>query len=297
MILYGLSGVTGWVLFVGLMITNGAVAARWLIVRRARRLGDATTNSLHLEAARFGRAGALVLVLGLGLFFLRQLIEFRDPFSPWLDEAELLMSTSWGRNWAAAAVGSILALVTFHLACRRPAGWWLATPLVLGLGAFPALTGHASATERFTTLFVLADTMHVWAAGGWIGGLGAVLWLDRSARSSMPDTGLLPVLVAGFSPVAVGSVATLALTGGLASWEHLPSVSALLTTAWSQLLLAKLLAVVVVLALGARNFRVLTPRLGTEEGNDGLRRSALLELAVAQGVLILTALLVRTSPM
>ncbi len=57
----------------------------------------------------------------------------------------------------------------------------------------------------------------------------------------------------------------------------------------------KLVVVAVVLALGTRNFRILTPRLGTGEGAHAMQRSALLELAAAQIVLPVTALLVRTS--
>lgn len=287
------SGLTGWALFAGLVLTTGAVASRWFILR----VPGSEDGRLRADSARLGSAGAAVLTLALGLFFVRQLLEFRDPFSPWTEEASLLMGTPWGRTWVLTFIASVFVFLTFRLAARRPFAWWLVTPLVLGLGAFPALTGHAAAEERWTVLFVLGDTLHVWAAGAWIGGLAVVLWLERTERRDTPDGTLLPALVPAFSPVAVGAVATLVVTGGLASWAHLPSVGALFTSGYGRLLLIKLLCVAGVLALGARNARVLTPRLGTDEGNDAMRRSAVLELVVAQGVLIVTALLVRTSPM
>ena len=55
-------------------------------------------------------------------------------------------------------------------------------------------------------------------------------------------------------------------------------------------------SVAAVLALGGLNFRIFTPRLGTAVGNAAMRRSATVELIVAQVVLVVTALLVRTSP-
>lgn len=290
-----LNGATGWLLFVGLVVMTGAVVARWFIVPTA---SASVEEALEMQGgiARLGTIGSAVLVLGIGLFFVRQLVEFRDPLSPWSEEAALLLRTPWGRTWLKAAFASVAATIAFVLARRARGSWWIATGLTLGLGAFPALTGHASAVERFTGLFVLADATHVWAAGAWIGGLTAVLWLDRTARRRDPGANALSRLVPPFSRIAMIAVASLVATGVLASWEHLPEPQALLTTTWGNLLVAKLVLVAGVLAIGARNFRVLTDRLGSPDGDVAMRRSAVLELAVAQLVLILTALLVRTSP-
>ncbi|MGY8779809.1 MAG: hypothetical protein ACKVIN_17025 [Longimicrobiales bacterium] len=49
------------------------------------------------------------------------------------------------------------------------------------------------------------------------------------------------------------------------------------------------------LALGALNFKVLTPRLGSDEGNKHMRKAAAFELLVAQVMLLVTAILVRMS--
>ena len=51
------------------------------------------------------------------------------------------------------------------------------------------------------------------------------------------------------------------------------------------------------LALGGLNYKVLTPRLGTRQGNEQMRNAGAFELLVAQAVLLVTALLVRMSPM
>jgi len=291
------SGFTGWILFGGLTLVVGATVARWLILPRRSNGEPALDAQLTRETARLGAAGAMVLLLGLLLFFGRQLVEFRDPFSAWSAEGALLLGTPWGHVWLRAVVGAALLIVAFAVARRLPAGWWFATPLALALGTFPAFTGHAAAVDQYTSLLLLADTMHVWAVGGWIGGLAVLLWLEFSMDAEAPRTSLLASMVPAFSPVAVVSVVMLVVTGTLASWVHLDSISMLFTTSWGRLLLAKLGVVLVVLTIGARNFRVLTPILGTVAGDRAMRRSAVAEFVVAQLVLIVTALLVRTSPM
>ena len=61
--------------------------------------------------------------------------------------------------------------------------------------------------------------------------------------------------------------------------------------------MGKLVLVAVVLGLGALNYRRLAPRLGSSAGDRALRRSAAWELVVANLVLVVTAVLVRTSPL
>lgn len=292
-----LNGVTGWVLFGGLTLVVGSTVAHWLILPRRSSRKPQLDAQLSGEAARLGVAGALVLLVGLLLFFVRQLVEFRDPFSAWSAEAALLLGTPWGRVWLRAVIGATLLTLAFRVARHHPVGWWFATPLALALGSFPAFTGHAAAIDRYPILFLLADTIHVWAAGAWVGGLASVLWLEFSAKREAQGVSLLASLVPAFSPVAMASVLTLALTGALASLSHLASLTSLFSTTWGRLLLGKLGVVLVVLAFGARNFRALTPRLGTDSGDRAMQRSAVMELAVMQLVLIVTALLVRTSPM
>lgn len=133
-----------------------------------------------------------------------------------------------------------------------------------------------------------------------MGGLAVVLFLERRWRTTRgtedPDS-LLPVLVPRFSPVAMVSVGFLIATGTLASWIHLPDFGALWSTGYGRLLLLKMGLVLGVLGLGAMNWKRLTPLLTTVEGPPAMRRAAAVELAVATVVLLVTAMLVRTSPL
>lgn len=260
----------------------------------------ASVETLGRTSARFGLYATLILPMAFGLVFLRQLLEFRDPFVPWTEDAHLLLTgTEWGRTYIVGAGLALLAPVTFSFVRGyRRFGWIPASLIVLALGAFPALTGHANAGDgwlRASTL--IADVLHVWAAGAWLGGLAGILFLDRTLRTGEKrGSRLLPSLVPAFSPVAIGGVATLVITGLFASWVHIPQLSALYTEPYGRALLLKLIGVGGVLALGWLNWRRLTPRLVQASGPDALFRAAAFELAVAQLVLLVTAVLVRTPP-
>jgi len=114
--------------------------------------------------------------------------------------------------------------------------------------------------------------------------------------AALSASSLLPILVPAFSRLAKVCVGLLVATGLFASWNHVPGVAALWSSAFGRILTTKLLLVGIVLALGAMNWRRLTQRLGEPGGSDDLRRSAVVELLVACAVMTLTAALVRTAP-
>ncbi len=292
-----LDALTGWTLFGGLFLALGSVVGRWIIVPGAFGGGDSRAHLQRRRSAEVGLWGALLVLAGLALYLIRQTREFRDPFAPLSEDITLLMSTPWGSTWITAAIAAVLLAASMKLAhSGRAPGWWMATALALSLALFPGLTGHASAADD-RVLALALDLLHVWAAGAWMGGLSLVLYLETRARHSAEATSILPKLVPVFSPVALAAVSALIVTGLYASWTHLESVGALITTSYGRVLSIKLLLVLLVLGLGGRNFRLLTPRLGSDAGDTAMRRSAAAELAIAQLVLIVTAVLVRTSPM
>lgn len=290
---------TGWLLFLSLATGIGVVFGRWVILPRGDVTGTVPSRSLYAAAARLGNGATLALAGSLVLVFVRQALEFHDPFASWRDDIGLLLlGTTWGATWMAAAVATVVAIGSFALAARgRVMGWISASVAVAALGAFPALTGHANAgaLRGFT---LVADTLHVWSVGGWIGGLALVLTLERRLghHGNGGSPSLLPALVPRFSRVALVCVPVLVGTGVSAAWIHLGSLAALVGTTYGRLLLVKIALVLVVLALGALNWRRLTPHLRGDDGPAALRRSATVELVVANVVLTVTAVLVRTPP-
>jgi putative copper export protein len=296
-----LSALAGWLHFLSLAASTGAVLGRWsFLPPPSDRPSAQAQPPLVDRAARFGRFSTTVLLVSLALVFLRQLVEFHDPFAPWTDDLRFLLgSTTWGRTWMLAVATGSVARAGFTLAAGgKRAGWGLATGAVLALGAFPALTGHANAGE-LRALTLPADTLHVWAAGGWAGGLGLLLFLEHQERRVHGGSEtVLARLVPRFSRLALGSAALLAVTGTFAAWMHVDGWGGLYSTGYGRLLLLKLGLVAGILALGALNWRRLGPLLGVEPGAAPVvRKAAAIELTLMALVLAVTAVLVRTSPL
>lgn len=290
-----LSAGSGWLLFLAGVLLTGSVVARALISPGATAPDRAW---LDRRTAGPGLAAAVLMPVALGLIFVRQFQEFRDPFAPWTDDVSLLLASSWGTAFKVAAGGAVLALVAMAAArSGRSWGWWGAAVAAVVLAVFPGLTGHASGGDVPTWLTLPSDALHVLAAGAWMGGLATVLWLEGAWRreGALPSS-LLPALVPRFSRVAQVAVATLILTGAVATWFQLPALTDLWTTPYGRTLSLKLALVAVVLALGGINWKRLSPRLDEADGPGAMRRAATLELVLGTLVLLITAVLVRTSP-
>ena len=99
-------------------------------------------------------------------------------------------------------------------------------------------------------------------------------------------------MVRAFSPVALASAGVVVIAGGLLALAYVGTLDDLVGTVYGQVLMVKVLLLAVTLAIGARNWRLLTPQLGTARGTDIMKRSAMIELAFGAGIIAATALLV-----
>jgi putative copper export protein len=144
---------------------------------------------------------------------------------------------------------------------------------------------------RLVPLAVAFDTLHVLGAGSW---LGTLFVLVVAAFPAIGRGERTTAILERFSPLALGSAALVAATGAFASWLHLERLSALWTTPYGRTLLLKLAILGGVAALGAYNWRVVTPRIRASGDGAALRRTALLELTLAAALIVVTAVLVAT---
>lgn len=180
--------------------------------------------------------------------------------------------------------------------------------LVLALLATPGLSGHAGTTEP-VSLNMTADVLHMVAAAAWMGGLLMIVGAAFPATQDLPEDARARVLapvVARFSDLAVVAVAVLVVSGGVRAWAEVRSLGALTDTDYGVVLLVKLAAVLLILALGAVNNRWTKPRIveaAANGGPDGARRPVrtlgrLVGAEVAMGAIVvgITALLVNLPP-
>ena len=221
-----------------------------------------------------------------------------------LQYADVLSSLAYSR-WgllALARVGLATLLIPLIFLAVRSRG---AGELAIGLGALLLLTfsmaGHAAATPA-PLLPIIADWVHLLSGALWLGGvlgLGVLAWSSR--RVPAPERSpLLARLVAGFSPLALASIALVTLTGVFRSLNQIPSLADLTATNYGRTLLIKLAVLSGALLLGAVHWRRSGPRLAAALAADDLGAAARfsrtigLESALAIGVVLLAGALSQT---
>jgi copper transport protein len=189
----------------------------------------------------------------------------------------LLFGTLPGRVEVVRAGLAVLALWALALA-RRPG---LALGFAAAAVAASGFTGHSAAIHPAWS--VPAKAIHVAAVAVWTGGL-AVLFVTTRRDA---DHRALAVRV---SSLSLAAVVALAATGALQTLLFAP-LALLVRSTYGAVLLAKLVGMAVLVAIGARNRYRLVPRLPAEDARVSLRRAVGWELAVMSLVLLAAGLL------
>lgn len=222
----------------------------------------------------------------------------------------MISQTAMGTAWQARIAA---LLTTFYLTIAlgaRKTATWLVLVSISSAAALASLawTGHGAATTGDVgTAHLVADIVHLFAAGGWLGALAALIaLLFRPLGQSTPDElHLLHRILHGFSPVGVIIVALITVSGLVNSWmlvgsDHLFSA---VTTLYGQLLLVKLVLFATMLGLAALNRYRLTPAFdrAIEAGEaakavGALRKSLIFETSAALAILGLVAWLGTLEP-
>lgn len=290
----------GFLFYTGIVGVLGAVVFRSLVL--ARLEGDGKSRGVVDYAAR---RASLIVAMGLGFLLVLAPIRLWNQAAEFFpgDATGNLLTVATGTPWAAGwwlQVASV-ALVGAGLLIRgkdgvRPFGWQVIALGAVLLPLVPLLSGHGWADSP-RVVSAAATYLHVVAAGGWMGGLGCLLFAGlpavRAHRGGASPKGPgISRMVGAFSRVAQAAVAVLLITGALKVWIHIDAASDLWTTAWGRSLLVKGLVVAGVLGLGLYNWRVVRPRLERASSGDLLKRSATIELALGTAAVVVTSFLV-----
>lgn len=183
----------------------------------------------------------------------------------------------------------------------------IGAPLAGAMLATLAWAGHAAAgKEANGYVQVIADAMHLLAAGAWLGGLPPLVFLLARARWSAVGLPIAADATRRFSTLGIASVAGLVLTGSVNSWYLVGGVPALLGTMYGRLLMLKLALFALMLALAAVNRLRLTPQLvavraagpavGAAGALRGLWRNATLETMLGLAIVTIVGVLGVTIP-
>jgi len=224
--------------------------------------------------------------------------------------AMMIAQTPMGSAWQVRIAALLLLLfIATAMARHRTAAWLWAASVGAGLAlASLAWTGHGAAGEGTVGWAeLLADIVHLLAAGLWLGALAALSTLMFRRRAHRGDDLYRLILHALDRFSTVGAIVVIMIVGSglvnaliLIGPSHVP---ALADTVYGQVLIAKLALFGAMLVLAALNRFRLTPMLGRTLGSDAaepaigrLRRSLALESGAAIGILGLVAWLGTLEP-
>lgn len=256
--------------------------------------------------------GSGLLGLLLSVIALTLLAAAMAGTPPWPIDREaigmLLSGSATGAAWEARMVALVVASIIALIAAGRAAPLGMVA-LTAGIAlATLAWTGHGAMDEGATGwVHLVADILHLLAAGAWIGALlGLTLLVTRApSRVGATHLRLTHRALHGFGLVGTIVVGTIVVTGLVNGWLlvgagnllNLPS------TRYGQLLLAKLALFGAMLGLASLNRFRLMPAFersiaaADHRGALGtLRRSLAVEAACAVAILALVSWLGTLEP-
>lgn len=188
----------------------------------------------------------------------------------WPNVLHATLDSRYGRALGVRLLLVVAALIAFSVTLGSFPTWgrksrsaaaavWAA--VTIGLASTWAVADHAG-TGIQVPLAVPSDIIHLTAIAIWIGGLVtlATLVLRRPDSSADPRkagrrryqvaTAEAARAVSRFSPIALGCVVAIVATGTYQAWRGVGTWGALFGTTYGRLLLAKIVAMCVLIALG-----------------------------------------------
>ena len=304
----------------------GALALVWLVLVPVDKQPDAQSarqqQRLYRRMLRWAATcAAAAFVVGIGMLFW-QVASFQTlatAQASWFRQARLvLLETQWGLLWLTRQglliflSGGLLLLASRFVIVRSSWLQLLVFGRAIDLMIVQALTGHATSESHNWLLALTSATLHLLAAGAWIGGLVAlvVIVLPAWVRHKTTTEQWRPLSWRAFSRLAALSVAMLFATGLFNMGRQVASIDALMDSAYGRFLLGKLGLVLFVALCGIVNTCLLHPKLAHAVGRllgrstqlQPLRRSfppgRLIALEVMLGVLLfgITGFITATSP-
>jgi copper transport protein len=307
-----------------------ATAGRWLLYCGLALLVGAAATGLVVYDRRLPAGSGPLLLVGAGLAVVGLVARVAaEKAAVGASMADLLASDT-GRNLAWLAAGVLASVVAAGLLAvrvgqspgpdravmaddsqARPGngvgrGWLAAVGLTAATAmGLQVLAGHAAVASALRPVNLLAQWLHLLAAGVWAGGL---VWLlagllshprhpTQSETTTRDATVDRVQVVIRFSRLALPVVGVLAATGLNRALDLAGGWSGLLETGFGRVLDVKVLLFAGLLVLAARNRYRLLPTLAGPQGRlHALRRSVTAEIGLVAAVLLAAALLTQLPP-
>jgi copper resistance protein D len=264
----------------------------WGIDRLVIRADDTYTDDARWRRVR--RVAVLsaipaALVSGAAWFALVTIDMTDLPLREALTAANLHLvwtQTDFGRLWQWRGV-VMIAIVIAQLIRPRALRAWAQLALTATFLASLAVAGHGR-VGRPVSLHIAADAVHLLIAGLWPSGLVFFAMLLRSVDEKR---------ILRFSKLCLISVLLLLITGVIESCYLLQRPSDLFRSRYGEVLLAKILCFIALVALGAVNRISVIPKLRSDPGRRAmLRQTVCAEILLGIAVVVLVAVLGVLAP-
>jgi putative copper export protein/methionine-rich copper-binding protein CopC len=285
-----------WMELVALLTIIGLAIFRLSIARDAKWTDDVAQESF-VRAVTLARAVLLLFAIATLSRALAQ-AQLLGVAGGRIQSLEMLVRvTRWGFGWGVGAVGVIVAAVGLLLAGRAAIGWVIASVGIVAMCVSESLTGHSGSIAH-APLAIAVDVAHQLGAGGWVGGLAAVLLCAFPAMKRLGDAERAAAgsrLLRAYHGAAVECVSIVIASAIVAAWLRLPRLDALWTSDYGSMLLRKIFFVIILLIFGFYHWRRMVVPAWAETSARRFRRTAAAELVIAAVVVAITVLLASTS--
>jgi putative copper resistance protein D len=292
--------------FASTLFVFGTIAFALFVARPA---GDRTAQrALGWESVerRLRRMVLWALAIGVAALVLWLALEVPLMSGEELEDAltgptfGIVVTQTWFGRVFITRVALALLLIGW-LAANRRRGLASAGALTIAAAyaALPALAGHAAGGQGEERYFrIVADMLHLVAAGGWIGALPGLALSLAAARRAPPAIDLAARITLRFSGYGTIVVAALLISGTINTSHLVRSVDSLTDTEYGRLLLAKLALVAAMLAVAAVNRWSLSRRIAAGESLAlaALLRNTSLEIIAGVAVIAIVGKLGITVP-
>ncbi|HEY7241753.1 MAG TPA: copper homeostasis membrane protein CopD [Burkholderiales bacterium] len=201
----------------------------------------------------------------------------------------LLTETQFGKL-ELARLALLVAFAALLAARARPASGALIAGLLL---VTISGSGHAGAGRGAGGLLHLAvDSLHILAAGAWLGALlPLILVLQRASRDAAATRAAM-IATARFSKLGIVCMAVLLFSGVANALYTIRPISTALESDYGRLLALKIVLFVVIVGIAAVNRTILTPRNRLLP----LTRNALVEFILGMAIVAMVGMLGLTEP-
>jgi copper transport protein len=306
-----------WLGLAGLTVVLGALLVALLVAPRLPDRGQ----QRRVQAALFGLAlggSAVQLVSGTALLAVQG-----AALGPELTRTvpRLVTDSEYGSRWLVSTMLSIALTLFIAILWRRATCGGVAglaqefrrlgplallssqartVILAMALTAAAAVSGHAAGAAGLTAGEVVLRTTHLLSVGVWAGGVIALTVALLVVRAGERSGEGVRTLVLGFGPYAAVGFALLGVTGLLLSGTQIASLTALLSTSYGLVLVAKVAATALVATVALRHALFTWRNLGKRSPAGRPPRALLQTMALEGGgalaVILLAAVLGSSAP-